>query len=73
MSVRKYCDDTNCPNFLNGEDCKLGFELEFRTPKSISEAVYSDWGYLMPKVCRKNKPYERFSLITKHSNGNSRR
>lgn len=48
----KYCDDANCPQFEGGE-CKVGFNIRLRVPKSIADAVYHNWGYVMPKVCRK--------------------
>ena len=49
----RYCDDANCPKFINGNECKLGFNIHFRFPKSMADAVYHHWGYVMPKVCRK--------------------
>lgn len=52
----KYCEDVNCPNLGTDigdpTDCKLGFHNRFRTPKSMGEAVRSDWGHVMPKICR---------------------
>ena len=61
--MRQYCDDSRCPNFLNGggfdkesfseaSNCRLGFILKFRPPKSYTEINNIDWGYLMPKPCR---------------------
>lgn len=47
----KYCEDVDCPN-LAGDECLLGFQIRFRTPKSMSEAVKSDCGHVMPKPCR---------------------
>lgn len=50
--MAKYCDDISCSQFT-GSECKLGFIITFRLPKSMSDAVYHNWGYVMPKVCRK--------------------
>ena len=58
----KYCDDANCPKFSGGE-CKLGFILRFRTPKSLSETVYHDWGYVMPKQCRNRLKPKRITKL----------
>lgn len=58
----KYCDDADCPNFqggnIEGDDCQLGFKLRFRVPHSMADAVYRNWGYVMPKACqrKRNKP-----------------
>lgn len=51
----KYCDDANCPQFGKDEwgECGLGFIIQFRVPKTLADAVYHKWGYVMPKVCRK--------------------
>jgi len=48
----KYCDDEPCPK-LNGDECDLGFNIKFRLPKSIADAVYHNWGYVKAKACRK--------------------
>lgn len=52
----KYCEDVNCPNLGSDigdpTDCRLGFHNPLRTPRSIDKAVRSDWGHLMPKICR---------------------
>jgi len=51
----KYCDDVNCSNCSPGNldgTCKLGFKNRFRVPGSMADAVYSNWGYVMPKICR---------------------
>lgn len=61
----RYCDDADCPNFEGG-DCKLGYEPEFRVPKTIGDAVYPSgingsrgWGYVMPKTCPVSRSYAR--------------
>ena len=50
----KYCDDANCPHFQTEDDsdCALGFNNPLRLPKDMADAVYGNWGYVMPKVCR---------------------
>lgn len=50
-AARGYCDDIGCPNFI-GDECKLGFILIFRTPKSHKDIQNCDWGYVMPKICQ---------------------
>ena len=50
--TRKYCDDSNCPNFA-GYECKLGFIVKFRAPMSYTDIQNCDWGFLMPKICQK--------------------
>ena len=59
MMAEKYCDDVNCPN-LQDEDCKLGFNNDFKAPKSYQDIQNRNWGYKMPKACRlKYKKAER--------------
>jgi hypothetical protein len=57
MGWNKYCDDVDCPHFqggnINSEDCALGFILKFRTPKSYSDIMTCNWGWVMPKACRR--------------------
>ena len=51
----KYCDDAGCPNFSPSNpdgDCKLGFKIHFRVPRSMGAIMRHDWGYVMPKMCR---------------------
>jgi hypothetical protein len=53
----RYCDDADCPNFhpVVGEDinCRLGFRNPLRPPASMEKAVKADWGYVMPRACRR--------------------
>lgn len=52
----KYCDDVKCPKFIGGE-CELGFKIQFRVPKSMSDIQFHNWGYVMAKACRKSKSH----------------
>ena len=49
---RKYCDDAECSNFIPDGNCRLGFILKFRVPKSMTDVQNNNWGYLMPRACR---------------------
>lgn len=48
---KRYCDDADCLNFMRGGECKLGFKLAFRAPKSYADINACNWGYLMSKAC----------------------
>lgn len=56
----KYCDDANCRKF-DVDECKLGFQIRLRLPRSMADAVYHNWGYVMPKVCRARKKIRAMS------------
>ena len=69
QAKHRYCDDIECPNLIYGYDddnCELGFHNSFRIPESIADAVYHNWGYLMPSICKRfprGREYESRSAL----------
>lgn len=51
----RYCDDAHCPKFV-GQDCKLGLDVIFRSPKTYQDINTYNWGWVMPKDCILNVP-----------------